>query len=33
VRREYLRSTTGLILHMPVLYHNDRLYISCIIKC
>ena len=32
-RREYLRSTTGLILHIPTLYHIDRLYISSIIDC
>ena len=31
VRREYLRSTTCLILHTLTLYHTDRLYISCII--
>jgi hypothetical protein len=33
MRREYLRSTTCLILHIPILYHNDRLYISYIIIC
>jgi hypothetical protein len=33
VRREYLRPTTYLILHTPILYYINRLYISCIIKC
>jgi hypothetical protein len=31
VRREYLRSTTCLILHTLMLYHNNRLSVSCVI--
>jgi len=31
VRREYLRSTTCLILHTLILYHNNRLSVSCVI--
>jgi hypothetical protein len=31
VRREYLRSTTCLILHTLTLYHKDRLNVSCVI--